>query len=244
VAGGGRGAAGTTTPDPENSVNDPPVAPSTPDADRHEDGSTTDTQLAHDAGVRAVVAAVAALTETGANRATPCPEWTVRELAQHLLCTARRFHRLLDASLAGRPEPVLLGSDLADLNRAQVIGAPWAPLDEIIVAFAASAHEFEQRAREHWDHGPFQRGGVSVGEALGIAAFEWHVHAWDLRRAAGQDYYPEHAEVLRQAWDSSVPHLRIDLTGDPWAAVLSSAGRSVPQVVVDPVEPSVVPHDE
>ena len=103
-----------------------------------------------------VVAAVAALTETGADRSTPCPEWTVCQLAQHLLCTARHFHR----------------------------------------------------------------------------------------RAAGQDYYPAHAEVLRQAWDSSVPHLRIDLTGDPWAAVLSSAGRSVPQVVVDPVAPSVVPHDE
>jgi hypothetical protein len=27
--------------------------PSTPDADRHEDGSTVDTRLAHDAGVRA-----------------------------------------------------------------------------------------------------------------------------------------------------------------------------------------------
>ncbi len=93
-------------------MNDPPVAPSTPDADRHEDGSTVDTRLAHDAGVRAVVAAVAALTETGADRSTPCPEWTVRQLAQHLLCTARRFHR----------------------------------------------------------------------------------------RAAGQDYYPAHAEVLRQAW--------------------------------------------
>ncbi len=90
-----------------------------------------------------VVAAVAALTETGADRSTPCPEWTVCQLAQHLPCTARRFHR----------------------------------------------------------------------------------------RAAGQDYYPAHAEVLRQAWDSSVPHLRIDLTGDPWATVLSSAGRSVPQVV-------------
>jgi len=83
-----------------------------------------------------------------------------------------------------------------------------------------------------------------AGGGRGAAGTTTHVHAWDLRRAAGQDYYPAHAEVLRQAWDSSVPHLRIDLTGDPWAAVLSSAGRSVPQVVVDPVEPSVVPHDE
>lgn len=158
---------------------------------------------------------------------TVCPEWTALDLLRHLLCTARRYHRLLDVALAGQPETLVVDEDLAELNRRDLAAAALdgEPINGLLTSFVDAAESFSSRALAAWGFGPFQRDGVDVGPAVAPAAIEWHIHAWDLFRAAGSDYYPDDPELLRQGWELTVPHLAIDRGDDPWAAVLASAGR-------------------
>jgi hypothetical protein len=41
----------------------------------------------------------------------------------------------------------------------------------------------------------------------GAASVEWHLHAWDLARALGQDYRPADPETLRHGWLAGLPQL-------------------------------------
>lgn len=96
--------------------------------------------------------------------ATPCDEWRVRDLLNHMLETQRYFAsaaRGEDASPPGATPPQLLSSDPgADFARART---------EVMDAF--------------------RREGVidKTGPALGIAFADQLLHGWDLARATGQD---------------------------------------------------------
>ena len=96
--------------------------------------------------------------------ATPCPEWRVRDLLNHMLDTQRYFAgaaRGEDASLPAPSPPSLLTDDpSADFDRAT---------GEVVDAYAQEG-VVEQR-----------------GPALGIAFSDQLLHGWDLARATGQD---------------------------------------------------------
>jgi len=157
---------------------------------------------------------------------TPCPQWSAAQLLTHLWCTAERYHRLLDAALAGRPEPMPVNEELAALNEREVKNAASHSVSGTLALFESSATAYLERAVPHWRIAPFQIGGGCVGDAMGIAAIEWHIHAWDLSQAGGQDYRPDSAEVLRRCWVRAVPHLPIDRGGEPWSALLAAADRN------------------
>jgi hypothetical protein len=66
---------------------------------------------------------------------------------------------------------------------------------------------------------------LTVGQHTGLAAGEWHVHAWDLARSA--------AAVHRPTDPGTVAAARAVLfgppaAGDPWQGVLISARRTPP----------------
>jgi uncharacterized protein (TIGR03086 family) len=96
--------------------------------------------------------------------ATPCPEWLVRALLNHMLDTQRYFAgaaRGEEAALPAPSPPSLLTDDpTADFARAS---------SEVIDAYA--------------------RVGVveRMGPALGIAFSDHLLHGWDLARATHQD---------------------------------------------------------
>jgi uncharacterized protein (TIGR03086 family) len=96
--------------------------------------------------------------------ATPCPEWSVRDLMNHMLDTQRYFAgaaRGGDASLPAPSPPSLLTDDPStDFDRASA---------EVVDAYA--------------------RDGVveQMGPALGIAFSDQLLHGWDLARATNQD---------------------------------------------------------
>ena len=96
--------------------------------------------------------------------ATPCPEWRVRDLLNHMLDTQRYFAgtaRGEDASLPAPSPPSLLTDDpTADFDRAT---------GEVANAYAPE--------------GVVER----MGPALGIAFSDQLLHGWDLARAAKQD---------------------------------------------------------
>jgi hypothetical protein len=87
--------------------------------------------------------------------------------------------------------------------------------------------EFLQDALDTWDRTHFIHRGTkyTVGDHVGAASVEWHLHAWDLARAIGADYRPRDPDALVSAWRWGVPHLPL-ASGDSWHAVLVSSGRS------------------
>jgi uncharacterized protein (TIGR03086 family) len=95
---------------------------------------------------------------------TPCPEWSVRDLLNHLLDTQRYFissARGEDASPPGQTPPAVLSDD--------------------------PVRDFEQGRAELLDE--FGQDGVidKTGPSLGIAFADQLLHGWDLARATGQD---------------------------------------------------------
>jgi hypothetical protein len=120
---------------------------------------------------------------------------------------------------------MLVNEELAALNEREVQEAVSRSARETLALFEASATAYVERAVPSWRIAPFQLGGGCIGDALGIAAIEWHIHAWDLWQAGGQDHQPASADILRQCWARAVPHLPIDPFGEPWPAVLAAADR-------------------
>jgi uncharacterized protein (TIGR03086 family) len=94
---------------------------------------------------------------------TPCDEWDVRTLMNHMLETQRYFAgsaRGEDVSLSQNP-PALLGDDpVADFENAR---------DETLRTFG--------------EPGVIEK----TGPSLGIAFSDQLLHGWDLARATGQD---------------------------------------------------------
>jgi len=58
---------------------------------------------AYDEGVKAIEAVSPAVADW--NASTPCGAWRCVDLAGHVLCVARYYHRLFDAALTGIPCP-------------------------------------------------------------------------------------------------------------------------------------------
>jgi uncharacterized protein (TIGR03086 family) len=94
---------------------------------------------------------------------TPCDQWDVRTLMNHMLQTQRYFAgsaRGEDVSLSQTP-PALLGDDpVADFEHAR---------DDVLRTFG--------------EPGVIEQ----TGPALGIAFSDQLLHGWDLARATGQD---------------------------------------------------------
>jgi uncharacterized protein (TIGR03086 family) len=101
---------------------------------------------------------------TDLSAATPCDEWTVRDLLNHMLDTQRYFAgsaRGEDVAPPGPNPPDLLSDDpVADVRKAQ---------QDVAAAYG-------------------QEGVVEkTGPALGIAFTDLLLHTWDLARATDQD---------------------------------------------------------
>lgn len=94
---------------------------------------------------------------------TPCEEWDVRTLLNHMLETQRYFlgsARGEDASLSPNPPDLISDNPHADFTRVR---------EEMLSTFG--------------DAGVIEK----TGPALGIAFADILLHGWDLSRATGQD---------------------------------------------------------
>ena len=95
---------------------------------------------------------------------TPCDEWTLRTLLDHMLETQRYFlhsARGEDASPPGKTPPATLSDDpAADFEHVR---------QEVLQAFGAD--------------GVLEK----TGPALGVALSDMLLHGWDVARATGQD---------------------------------------------------------
>jgi hypothetical protein len=188
--------------------------------------------------VDAVVAIVAGWDD--AQWAAPaCGVWSGTDLAGHLVTVVGWYHSWLDRGLAGNCDPVFpiaaLDAETVAALAALPAGSGPARIDE----FRASALAYAVRLGEHWD-APFAypRGVVTAGLHAGVAAVEWHVHAWDLAQAAGGDHQPADpaglflaaarcqlavAGGLRER--AGVQAARVAARREPWRQLLGRMGR-------------------
>jgi uncharacterized protein (TIGR03083 family) len=158
---------------------------------------------------------------------TPCGQWTLHDLAGHVLAIVRYWHRLLDAATAGRPFTDLpRGEALAAMNAADLETLPEHGGEERLRSFLdlAAAH----RARLGQCDWTVQLGtwpglgALTVGQHTGVAIGEWHVHGWDMARGVGSDHRPHDTAVVMSG-NRVLPGP--DEPGDEWRSLLLRYGR-------------------
>ncbi len=105
-----------------------------------------------------------------------------------------------------------------------------------IAAFAASARAYAARLTGVWDlpHHHYRDAVVTVAGMAQTACAEWHLHAWDLARALGQDYRPAAPHLVLASWRTGLAQLQpgrrspapdISCRGTVRAAVLRAGRR-------------------
>lgn len=115
-----------------------------------------------------------------------CGDWTAKQTARHVLSVAGWYHDWLDRALAGTTSIPFDESDM-DLQTAAALAAV-GDVDGPTAAarFVDAADRYLDRVIEHWDvpYG-YPAGVVTAGLHCGVAATEWHLHAWDLSAPTG-----------------------------------------------------------
>ncbi|MEE9416487.1 MAG: maleylpyruvate isomerase N-terminal domain-containing protein [Acidimicrobiales bacterium] len=190
---------------------------------------------------RAGVEAIATITSTfGADEwANPaCGDWSAADTARHLVAVANWYHDWLDRALAGRSDAPFGEAEFDSRNSAGVAGLQDIDGPEAVVLFSTRANEYLDRALTEWQL-PFgyPAGTVTVGLHVGIAATEWHLHAWDLAGRTNQ-YSPADPAELLIAAGLAVAKTKGGLGGrllalgvplaakrSPWDTLLKESGR-------------------
>ena len=103
---------------------------------------------------------------------TPCADWTVKDLVNHLIGGQFMF----GSALAGNP---FTGGEAPDFSQGDLVATWRAASDSVTLGMADKALASKSAAL------PF--GPVPGPQAAGIALLEAYVHTWDLARALGTD---------------------------------------------------------
>ena len=188
---------------------------------------------AYAAGVDAVQEVTAGFGVTDWSRPA-CGTWTGTDLAGHLVTVVGWYHEWLDRAEAGDASPAFPASELDARTAAALTALPPASGPARVAEFARRATDYRARLREHWDlpYG-YPRGTVTAGLHAALAAWEWHVHAWDLATAAGTTHRPDDAAtIFARGMECFTRATHVVLvpepTGDRWAALLRRTGRRGP----------------
>jgi uncharacterized protein (TIGR03083 family) len=167
-----------------------------------------------------------------------CGSWSSADLARHELDVIGWYHGWLDRALAGDASPAFGIDVIDDRTDAGVRALADVDPEDAVARFAAEAQRYADRLEPNWDL-PFgyPRGTVTAGLHAGIAAAEWHLHAWDLARALGTDHRPGDPGTLliaASACQAAAGGIRqklerklapIAARSRPWETILSTSGR-------------------
>jgi uncharacterized protein (TIGR03083 family) len=151
---------------------------------------------------------------------TRCPDWTVREVTVHLVCTFSRFHAMLLQGRAGDFTAPFKVRQLTAENlravRAYQGADPCGELRAAVGGFCSALRDGEELM-------PHQLGRIPVALQVLFGINELAVHHDDVAAAGGHSYRPPPAtlDVLTQLWRRR--HGRDVAT---WADILRASGRS------------------
>lgn len=165
-----------------------------------------------------------------------CGDWNGRDVAGHLQCVVGWYQAWLDRAEAGEAAPPFQAAELASQNDAALRGLDANDGPGRIEVFAHEARRYATRVLSGWDlpYG-FPYGTITAGLHLGIAAGEWHLHAWDLSagrhrprdarelfQAVGVGWAAAHSGPLGWLGNSLVP---LAARRRPWEQLLKRSGR-------------------
>ncbi|MFA9563311.1 MAG: maleylpyruvate isomerase N-terminal domain-containing protein [Acidimicrobiales bacterium] len=190
-------------------------------------------------GVRAIEETASQLDDTSWHRQA-CGEWTAEETARHVLTVAGWYHHWLDRALEGNSSVPFEAKDMDLHTAAALTGAGDLDGHAAVTRYVVSADRYAERVLDHWDLPYGYPGGVvTAGLHLGVAATEWHIHAWDLSGPTGTRHRPEDPAGLFDAAASCVAASQRGVTGwamsaaipvgrriKPWETLLRRTGRS------------------
>ena len=149
-----------------------------------------------DSGIDAVLEQAALLDATGWEAAA-CGEWTAAETARHVLAVSRWYHSWLDRALAGDVTRPFDSADMDRHNAEELSELSRLSGIEAATEFAITARDYLTRVIENWDLPyAYPYGNVTAGLHAGVAATEWHLHAWDLSTVTGHIHDPKNAKGL------------------------------------------------
>ena len=168
-----------------------------------------------------------------------CGNWSGKQVAAHLLCVVRWYHEWLDRALVGETNPPFSVEDLAAQNEQALAEIEPASPTGRIAQFQAEAERYARRLPDCWDlqYG-YPYGTVTAGLHAGVAAAEWHLHAWDLATATGADCRPRDPGALFSVTAAcmltasgglparmGIPMSSVLAWRDPWGQLLRRSGR-------------------
>jgi Mycothiol maleylpyruvate isomerase N-terminal domain len=179
----------------------------------------------YEAGVSAVEQSVASFTD-GEWQRRACGAWTATDLAGHLICVAGWYHAWLDRAEAGDATPPFTAAELAERNDAALSTLEPGRGDERVAVFAREARRYAERLNSTWalPFG-FPLGTVTAGLHAGVAAIEWHLHAWDF---SGGAYRPTNPRELFLAAGAAVTAAQQGPVGRVSSAMMPLASRRKP----------------
>jgi hypothetical protein len=167
---------------------------------------------------------------------TASGKWSALDLAGHLVCVIDWYHQWLSAAEQGSADPPFSADDLSARNDKALVELEIASPEERIARFVTEAHRYAARLPAQWEtpYG-FPYGTITAGLHAGVAAGEWHLHAWDL---SGGTHRPVDPAALFRAvgagmsaaqgkGSAAVAKVVLPLVArrQPWKQLLHRSGR-------------------
>ena len=168
-----------------------------------------------------------------------CGTWSAAETARHLVGVVGWYHEWLDNALVGTATQPFAESEFEVRNASIVAQLRGTSGPDAVAEFAVQATRYLDRASDELQRPyGFPAGTVTVGLHLGIAATEWHLHAWDLTTGQAKRHQPAQATELFMAAGAAMSVAKGGIKGQllkvavplaarksPWNTLLKEAGR-------------------
>jgi uncharacterized protein (TIGR03083 family) len=169
-----------------------------------------------------------------------CGDWSAADTVRHVLGVVDWYHEWLDRAMAGVVSAPFDPSEFEQRNSAAVEQRRDRSGPAALGEFVDRATDYVDRAAPLWNEPyGFPLGTVTVGLHVGVAATEWHLHAWDLSSPSSR-YEAANAEQLFVVAGTAMARVTGGLRGrmlglavplaakrNPWTGLLTRSGRRV-----------------
>lgn len=136
------------------------------------------------------------------------------------------YHSWLDRALAGDASPPFYPDEFVTRNQTGVDDRQGLIGPGEVAEFQREALSYLDRAKPNWNRAyGFPLGTVTVGLHVGVAATEWHLHAWDLTSTEPEPHSPEDSAALFRAAGAAVAEAEGGIQGRLTALLVPIAAR-------------------
>jgi hypothetical protein len=158
-----------------------------------------------------------------------CGDWNRADTVRHLCAVTAWYHSWLDRALAGDASPPFHPDEFETRNQTGVDDRQGLTGPGAVAEFQRDAMSYLSRAKPDWNlaYG-FPLGTVTVGLHVGVAATEWHLHAWDLTSTEPEPHSPEDPAALFRAAGAAMAQAEGGVRGRLTALLVPIAARRSP----------------